>query len=202
MPHPKGRGSADWKVSPASGRTGQIEAQRAAPLHKRDTAREEIKLKRSQEWNGKPLQEATPSPRYLERLRGSQAGMWITNNATPHVTPQKSKDGLRILSKTLNGRSFPQKNRRPTHSRTRKGTEQLPTHNNRNKIMELHSKKFQSEQHHERKGHFKYQSPTAKCQKYDMTHHIMKHPDVLRLRSTRKDASYHVCLAPRPYITI
>ena len=81
--------------------------------------------------------------------------------------------------------------RRPTYSRDRKGGEQLPTHNNRNKTMELHSRKFQSEQHQKRMGHFHYQSPTAKCQKYDMTTHTMKHPYVLRLRSTRKDAFFH-----------
>ena len=81
--------------------------------------------------------------------------------------------------------------RLPTSSRNRKGAEQLPTHNNRNKTMELHSRKFQSEQHHKRRGHFNYQSPTAKCQKYHMTYHTMKHPYVLRLRSTRKDAFFH-----------
>ena len=40
-------------------------------------------------------------------------------------------------------------------------------------------------------GHFNYQSPTAKCQKHDMTYHTMKHPYVLRLKSTRKDAFFH-----------
>ena len=106
MPHPKGRGSADWKVSPASGRTGQVEAQRAAPLHNRDTARKEIKLKRPQKLKRKPLQKGLSGPTLLRAL--TRLTSWITNTAPPHVIPQKCKDGQRILSKTLNGRSFPQ----------------------------------------------------------------------------------------------
>ena len=106
MPHPKGRGSADWKVSPASGRTGHVEAQRAAPLHNRDTARKEIKLKRPQKRNGKPLQKGLSGPTLLRAL--TRLTSWIAHKAPPHVIPQKCKDGQRILSKTLNGRSFSQ----------------------------------------------------------------------------------------------
>ena len=82
------------------------------------------------------------------------------------------------------------------------GQNGTPSHvclaNSRNKTMELHTEKFQSELHHKRRGHFRHQSTKAKCQKYDVTYHTMKHSYVLRLHSARRDASFH---RNRPFST-
>ena len=68
----------------------------------------------------------------------------------------------------------------------------MPARNNRYKTMELHSKRFLSELHHKRRGHIKHQSTKAKYQNYKVTNHTRKHSSVLRPRSVRRDASFHI----------
>ena len=125
-------------------------------------------------------------PRALTRLTS-----WITNNAPPHVIPQKCKDGLRILSKTLNGRSFPQEKDDHRTQEIEKGlsnclrtttvtkpwsyTQGSSSQNNTTSAGDI------STTNHQRQN----------VKKYDMTNHTMKHPYVLRLRSVRRHASFH-----------
>ena len=135
----------------------------------------------------KPLHKGHSGPTLLRAL--TRLTSWITNKAPPHVIPQKCKDGLHILSKILNGRSFPQEKDDQRTQKIEKGLSNCLRTTTVTKPWS-YTQGSSSQNNTTSAGDISntiHQRQNVK----NMTNHTMKHPYVLQLRSTRKNAFFH-----------